>query len=97
MAQMAIDPTQPVTADELVHPPGMPRRAIASAQDERILNEKRRHRDQPFDVQPVRTGTLDDLDLRFFEKTYLPAAFAPDVRGKGDELSRCRHSFGLGH
>ena len=61
-----------------------PRRAIASAQDERILNEKRRHRDQPFDVQPVRTGTLDDLDLRFFEKTYLPAAFAPDVLSAND-------------
>lgn len=30
-----------------------PRRAIASAQDERILNEKRRFRDLPFDIQPV--------------------------------------------
>lgn len=56
-----------------------PRRGIASAQDERILNEKRRHRDRPFDVQPVQTATLDDLDLRFFEKSYLPAAFARDV------------------
>lgn len=32
-----------------------------------------------FDVQPVRTATLDDLDLRFFEKSYLLAAFARDV------------------
>jgi ATP-dependent DNA helicase RecG len=56
-----------------------PRRGIASAQDERILNEKRRHHDRPFDVQPVRTATLDDLDLRFFEKSYLPSAFARDV------------------
>ena len=53
---------------------------IASAQDERILNEKRRHRDRPFErVQPMRTGALEDLDLFFFEKSYLPAAFAPDV------------------
>jgi ATP-dependent DNA helicase RecG len=29
-----------------------PRRAIASLQEERILNEKRRYRDIPFDVQP---------------------------------------------
>jgi ATP-dependent DNA helicase RecG len=61
-----------------------PRRGIASAQDERVLNEKRRHRDRPFDVQPVRTGTLDDLDLLFFEKSYLPAAFARDVLDAND-------------
>ena len=30
-----------------------PRRALASAQDERILNERRRHHDQPFDLRPV--------------------------------------------
>ncbi|KJR42534.1 transcriptional regulator [Candidatus Magnetoovum chiemensis] len=30
-----------------------PRRAVANAQDERILNEKRRYRDIPFDVQPL--------------------------------------------
>src|SRR5687767_442153 len=29
-----------------------PRRGIATIQDERILNEKRRYRDLPFDVQP---------------------------------------------
>ena len=56
-----------------------PRRGIASAQDERILNEKRRYRDRPFDVQPVPSAILSDLDRRFFEDVYLPAAFAPDV------------------
>lgn len=35
-----------------------PRRGIASAQDERILNEKRRHRDRPFDVQPLPSAVL---------------------------------------
>ena len=30
-----------------------PRRAIATAQDERILNERRRHRDTPFDLRPL--------------------------------------------
>ena len=44
-----------------------PRRGIASAQDERILNEKRRFRDRPFDVQPVMSATLDDLDQVRFE------------------------------
>jgi ATP-dependent DNA helicase RecG len=56
-----------------------PRRGIATAQDERILNEKRRHRDRPFDVQPVPSANLNDLDRRLFEGSYLPAAFAPDI------------------
>lgn len=56
-----------------------PRRAIATLQDERILNERRRHRDRPFDIQPVRGATLADLDLDRFEREYLPAAVAPDV------------------
>ena len=56
-----------------------PRRGIASAQDERILSKKRRHRDRPFDVQPAASSALADLDRRRFEDEYLPAAFAPDV------------------
>ena len=51
-----------------------PRRAVASAQDERILNEKRRHRDPHFDAQPVPTASVADLDLRRFEEDYLPLA-----------------------
>ena len=60
------------------------RRAIASAQDERILNEKRRYGDTPFDVHPLRAATLDDLDLRRFELLYLPEAFSADVLAKND-------------
>ena len=56
-----------------------PRRGTASAQDERILNEKRRHRDRPFDVQPMMSTTIHDLDLVRFESEYLPAAVAPDI------------------
>lgn len=56
-----------------------PRRGIASAQDERVLNEKRRHRDRPFDVQPVTSAALGDLDRALFEESYLAAAVAPDV------------------
>lgn len=52
---------------------------IASAQDERILTEKRRARDMPFDVHPLASATLADLDRVRFENEYLPAAFAPDV------------------
>ena len=56
-----------------------PRRALASAQDERILNEKRRHRDLPFDVHDVPSSSLSDLQRRAFEDDYLPSAVAPAV------------------
>jgi ATP-dependent DNA helicase RecG len=61
-----------------------PRRAIASAQDERILNEKRRHRDVHFDAQPVRTATLADLSRLRFEEEYLRSAFSADVLAAND-------------
>lgn len=61
-----------------------PRRGIASAQDERILNERRRHRDRPFDMQPVPSAALSDLDRRLFEEEYLPAAFAPEIVAAND-------------
>ena len=38
-----------------------PRRAVASAQDERILNERRRYRDPHFDSSAVRTAAVGDL------------------------------------
>jgi len=56
-----------------------PRRALATAQDERILNEKRRFRDQPFDARPCSSALLTDLDQNWFRETYLPAAIAPEV------------------
>ena len=56
-----------------------PRRGLASAQDERILNEKRRYRDQSFDTHPVGGSTLDDLSRSYFENEFLPQAVARDV------------------
>lgn len=61
-----------------------PRRGIASAQDERILNEKRRHRDRPFDVQPVMAAAMDDLDLARFRSEYLLAAVPVDILDAND-------------
>ena len=61
-----------------------PRRMLASAQDERILSEKRRSTDRYFDVQPVHSSTLDDLDLARFTLDFLPKAFAPDVLAAND-------------
>ncbi len=53
------------------------RRAIATLQDERILNEKRRYRDPHFDAIPIPTARIQDLDLRRFEEEYLPLAVDP--------------------
>ena len=56
-----------------------PRRAIAPPEEERRLNEKRRFRDLPWDLQPSISAGLEDLDLLLFERVYLPAALAPDI------------------
>ena len=67
-----------------------PRRAVASAQDERILNEKRRYRDPHFDARPVRTARLDDLRVAHFEHQYLPAAVAPEELAANDRTTEER-------
>jgi ATP-dependent DNA helicase RecG len=56
-----------------------PRRATATAEEERRLYEKRRSADLPFDQQPVSGASLADLDLDLFKRVYLPAAIARDV------------------
>ncbi|MCH5277982.1 MAG: putative DNA binding domain-containing protein [Desulfovibrionaceae bacterium] len=71
------------------------RRAIASAQEERILNEKRRYKDIPFDINPVPSSGLDTLSRLYFENEFLPAAFAADVleangRSYEERLASCR-------
>jgi len=76
-----------------------PRRAIASAQDERILNEKRRH-DPHFDAQPVPTASITDLDLRRFEEEYLPqavdaAALAENDRSTEERLAALKMIAGV--
>ena len=55
------------------------RQAIATEQDERILYERRRNASMPFDLQPVPTATLKDLNLSQFQTDYLPQAVAPDI------------------
>ena len=72
-----------------------PRRATANEQEERILNEKRRHKNLPFDIYPVPSATLDDLSKTIFLNEYLPAAFAPDIleenhRTYEERLASCK-------
>jgi ATP-dependent DNA helicase RecG len=56
-----------------------PRRASATAEEERRLSEKRRARDLPFDLRPYVSSTLQDLDLDGFERSYLPLVLPIDV------------------
>lgn len=56
-----------------------PRRGQASAQDERVLNEKRRYRDQSFDTHPVSSSSIAEFSRSYFENEYLPQAVARDV------------------
>ncbi|MBU6409192.1 MAG: putative DNA binding domain-containing protein [Verrucomicrobia bacterium] len=62
-----------------------PRRGIATAQDERILNERRRYREVPFDVQPVTSATLESLSRVSFEEEYLTNAFAADILAANEQ------------
>jgi ATP-dependent DNA helicase RecG len=74
----------PVRYKGRIHLRWGPRRGLASAQDERILNERRRHHNRPFDVQPIRNATLNDLNRLRFEQEYLPQLVAPDVLAAND-------------
>ncbi len=72
-----------------------PRRGIATAQDERLLNERRRHKDLPFDVHPISSCGISELNRALFEGEYLSNAFAPDVleaneRTMEQRLAACR-------
>lgn len=50
-----------------------------SVADERLLGERRRASDLPFDMRPAGGATVDDLDLDFARNQYLPSAIAGDV------------------
>lgn len=55
------------------------RRAVATVEDERRLAEKRKAKDIPFDLQPVPSAEVDDLDEDQFRRVYLPAALSQEV------------------
>ena len=50
-----------------------------SVEDERLLTERRRAADLPFDLRPVNGAHLGDLDQDFVRDHYLPNAIAPEV------------------
>lgn len=81
LAVMIVEPSYapPVRYDGRTYIRVGPRRAIATAEEERRLSEKRRSGDLPFDLRPFTSATLDDLDLDIFRRGYLTYAVAPEV------------------
>lgn len=61
-----------------------PRRAIATAEEERRLTEKRRSKDLPYDLRPMSSASIADLDFELFTRVYLPAALPADVLEDND-------------
>ncbi|MDD4916064.1 MAG: ATP-binding protein [Methylococcales bacterium] len=97
MAIVSVMPSDmpPVKCDGRIWIRTGPRRALANQQEERILNEKRRYKNIPFDIYPVPSAKISDLSRLIFENEYLPSAFAADVleangRTYEERLASCK-------
>ncbi len=81
LAVVIVEPSEapPVRFDGRTYIRVGPRRATATPEEEGRLNEKRRARDLPFDLRPLVSATVNDLDIDTFQREYLISALAPDV------------------
>lgn len=86
IAVVTVQPSNspPVRFKGAIHIRTGPRRGIATAQDERILNEKRRYLERPFDLYPIRSTGISDLNLALFSYEYLPKAFSTEILDAND-------------
>ncbi|MGW4461146.1 ATP-binding protein [Micromonospora sp. NPDC004704] len=71
--------TPPVRFDNVVYVRPGPTTRRAMRDDERVLSERRRSFETPFDVRVVPGGELDDLDLELFRSEYLRQAVDQSV------------------
>jgi ATP-dependent DNA helicase RecG len=72
-----------------------PRRAVASAEEERRLTEKGTSQNKTFDRRPCYGATLEDLLLEAFRNEYLPSVVSRDIiaennRGVESQLASLR-------
>ncbi|MDD9870417.1 MAG: putative DNA binding domain-containing protein [Gammaproteobacteria bacterium] len=86
VAVVTVQPSNspPVRFKGVVHIRTGSRQDTATAQDEVRLREKRVHGDRPFDLQPIPTAGLTDLNLAQFENEYLAKAVSAEVRAAND-------------
>ena len=81
IAVITVQPSDspPVRYKGTIHVRIGPRRSIATAQEERILNERRSHGSRPFDTSPVPGTGVGNLNRLQFENEYLPGSVDRDV------------------
>ncbi|MBI5235787.1 MAG: putative DNA binding domain-containing protein [Deltaproteobacteria bacterium] len=81
MAVIEVEPSDetPVRLDGRVWIRIGPSRRTATSAEERALSEKRRSNNLPFDHRPLKGSSLEELDLDFFKREYLPNAVDRDV------------------
>lgn len=86
VAVVKVEPSNspPVRYKGSIHIRIGPRRGIATVQDERILNEKRRYGDRPFDLYPIPTASISDLNLALFNYEYLPQAVSEEILAQNE-------------
>lgn len=59
-----------------------PRRDKATPAEERVLFEKRRAGDLPFDLHPLHSANLEDIDSNLFRQEYLPSSISVEILGQ---------------
>ena len=70
----------------------------AGVADERLLSERRRAADLPFDMRAVAGTTIEALDVEFVRGHYLPSAIAAEVLDRNERpLAHQLHSLRLVH
>ncbi len=74
----------PVRYKGAIHVRIGPRRGIATTQDERKLNEKQRYGDRPFDLYPVPTANISDLNITLFNYEYMPHAVSEEILAQNE-------------
>ncbi|MFC4854384.1 ATP-binding protein [Actinophytocola glycyrrhizae] len=71
--------TPPVRLDGVVWVRPGPTTRRATRDDERVLSERRRYRDSPFDSRPAFDTSIEDIDMLRFRSDVLPAFVSPEV------------------
>jgi ATP-dependent DNA helicase RecG len=81
IAVVKVEPSDspPVRYKGTIHIRIGPRRGTATPQDEKMLNEKRRYGDRPFDLHPIPTASISDLNLVLFNYEYLPQVVSQEI------------------
>lgn len=88
--------TPPVRYDGMVYVRPGPTTRVANRDDERILAERRRAMDGPYDGRSVPGSASGDLNLELFRSTYLPSMVSPEViEENGRSLELQLASLGL--